>query len=173
MHQSVGRPRERMEVSVSRLCKRRRYGSGSRFSLNSIQFPLIFLFRQVFGELSLTSFNKSANFARKDLTFFRFAGAFLLPYIVVLFLVGKPMYFMEIAIGQYHAKSPVPIWKRIAPIAKGIGMAQIVISSCVAIYYGMGFRNISEDLGRIWYLLSNYFYCSSRHGVLRWNYSVV
>ncbi|GAU98844.1 hypothetical protein RvY_09933 [Ramazzottius varieornatus] len=64
-------------------------------------------------------------------------GAFLLPYIVVLFLVGKPMYFMEIAAGQYHAKSPVPIWKRIAPIAKGIGMAQIVISFCVAVYYAV------------------------------------
>ncbi|OQV19160.1 Sodium- and chloride-dependent glycine transporter 2 [Hypsibius exemplaris] len=62
-------------------------------------------------------------------------GAFLIPYICVLFLVGKPMYFMEIAFGQYHAEGPVKIWKRVVPIAKGIGIAQVLICLFIAIYY--------------------------------------
>ncbi|XP_055329333.1 sodium- and chloride-dependent glycine transporter 2-like [Paramacrobiotus metropolitanus] len=62
-------------------------------------------------------------------------GAFLIPYICVLFLVGKPMYFMEIALGQHEATGPVKVWKRIVPLAKGIGAAQVVVCMCVAIFY--------------------------------------
>ncbi|XP_055329331.1 sodium- and chloride-dependent glycine transporter 1-like isoform X2 [Paramacrobiotus metropolitanus] len=62
-------------------------------------------------------------------------GAFLIPYICVLFLVGKPMYFLEIALGQYYSQGPVKIWKRIVPVAKGVGVAQVLASLFVAIYY--------------------------------------
>ncbi|XP_029847761.2 sodium-dependent nutrient amino acid transporter 1 [Ixodes scapularis] len=51
-------------------------------------------------------------------------GAFLIPYFVVLFLIGKPMYFLELAIGQFVGKSPLKIWKCV-PGFRGIGIAQI------------------------------------------------
>ncbi|XP_055338461.1 sodium- and chloride-dependent glycine transporter 2-like [Paramacrobiotus metropolitanus] len=62
-------------------------------------------------------------------------GAFLLPYLIVLLLCGKPMYFMEVAFGQYHQEGPVTIWKRVSPIGKGIGIAQVVIQFMTAMYY--------------------------------------
>ncbi|XP_055346051.1 sodium- and chloride-dependent glycine transporter 2-like [Paramacrobiotus metropolitanus] len=62
-------------------------------------------------------------------------GAFLLPYLILLLLCGKPMYFMEIAFGQYHQEGPVTIWKRVSPIAKGIGIGQVVIQLLTAMYY--------------------------------------
>ena len=32
-------------------------------------------------------------------------GAFLIPYLVVLLFIGSPLYFMELAVGQFSSKS--------------------------------------------------------------------
>jgi solute carrier family 6 amino acid transporter-like protein 5/7/9/14 len=45
-------------------------------------------------------------------------GAFLIPYIVVLFLIGKPLYYIEMTIGQFVAGGPVKVWA-LAPALKG------------------------------------------------------
>ncbi|XP_037076901.1 sodium- and chloride-dependent glycine transporter 2-like, partial [Pollicipes pollicipes] len=63
-------------------------------------------------------------------------GAFLIPYVIILFLVGKPMYLMETAIGQYSQLGPVSMWK-MAPVMKGVGAAMVVMSVIVAIYYNV------------------------------------
>ncbi|GAB6029247.1 Solute carrier 6 [Chamberlinius hualienensis] len=63
-------------------------------------------------------------------------GAFLIPYIIMLILVGKPMYYMELAFGQFGGLGPVTIW-RCTPIAKGIGVAMLVVTFIVAIYYNV------------------------------------
>lgn len=46
-------------------------------------------------------------------------GAFLIPYFILLLLVGKPMYFMELALGQYLQEGPLGVWK-ICPLFTGI-----------------------------------------------------
>lgn len=45
-------------------------------------------------------------------------GAFLIPYIVVLIIIGKPMYYMEMALGQFTSRSSVKSWN-LSPILKG------------------------------------------------------
>lgn len=45
-------------------------------------------------------------------------GAFLIPYLVVLLLIGKPLYFLEMALGQFSSYGSVKVWA-LAPIAKG------------------------------------------------------
>lgn len=37
-------------------------------------------------------------------------GAFLIPYVILLFLVGKPFYFLEMIIGQFTSNSSVKVW---------------------------------------------------------------
>jgi solute carrier family 6 amino acid transporter-like protein 5/7/9/14 len=37
-------------------------------------------------------------------------GAFLIPYVILLFLVGKPFYFLEMIIGQFSGNSSVKVW---------------------------------------------------------------
>lgn len=37
-------------------------------------------------------------------------GAFLIPYILVLFVVGKPFYYLEMIMGQFTSSSSVKIW---------------------------------------------------------------
>ena len=45
-------------------------------------------------------------------------GAFLLPYIIMLATVGLPLFFMELAFGQFASLGPIAIWK-INPLFKG------------------------------------------------------
>lgn len=45
-------------------------------------------------------------------------GAFLIPYIIVLFLIGKPMYYIECAIGQFSSRNSVKVWA-LSPAMKG------------------------------------------------------
>lgn len=45
-------------------------------------------------------------------------GAFLLPYFVVLFLIGKPLYFMELSWGQFSSYGQVKAWGAV-PLLKG------------------------------------------------------
>ncbi|XP_046408711.1 sodium-dependent nutrient amino acid transporter 1-like [Ischnura elegans] len=61
-------------------------------------------------------------------------GAFLIPYLIVLFIVGKPLYYMELSIGQFSSRGSVKIWE-VVPAMKGIGYGQIVSIICVVTYY--------------------------------------
>ena len=36
-------------------------------------------------------------------------GAFLIPYIVVLLTIGRPLYFMELSLGQFSSASSVKV----------------------------------------------------------------
>ncbi len=47
-----------------------------------------------------------------------FTGAFLIPYLIMLALAGKPMYFLELAIGQFAGVGPLALWN-CCPIAQG------------------------------------------------------
>ena len=63
-------------------------------------------------------------------------GSFLIPYVILLVLVGKPMYFMEVALGQFSQLGPLAVWK-LSPIGRGIGFAMCTLSLIVAIYYNV------------------------------------
>lgn len=45
-------------------------------------------------------------------------GAFLVPYFIVLLVFGRPMYYLEMCLGQFSSIGPVNIWE-ISPIFKG------------------------------------------------------
>uniref|UniRef100_A0A1B0CAR2 Transporter n=1 Tax=Lutzomyia longipalpis TaxID=7200 RepID=A0A1B0CAR2_LUTLO len=61
-------------------------------------------------------------------------GAFIIPYIIVLIIVGKPMYFLEMILGQFSSKSSLKVWC-LSPFFKGIGIGQLIGLSCVITYY--------------------------------------
>ncbi len=46
------------------------------------------------------------------------SGAFLLPFLIMLGLAGIPLFFMELAFGQFASLGPIAIWK-INPLFKG------------------------------------------------------
>ncbi|XP_034191541.1 sodium-dependent nutrient amino acid transporter 1 [Osmia lignaria lignaria] len=61
-------------------------------------------------------------------------GVFLIPYIIVLFLVGKPFYYLEMIMGQFCSRSSVKMWSA-APGFRGVGWAQMFSMLAVGTYY--------------------------------------
>jgi len=64
-------------------------------------------------------------------------GAFLVPYVTLLLLVGKPLYFMEAALGQFGQCGPLSVFREMLPCALGVGVAMVLVSLIVAIYYNV------------------------------------
>uniref|UniRef100_A0A8C6MZU8 Transporter n=1 Tax=Mus spicilegus TaxID=10103 RepID=A0A8C6MZU8_MUSSI len=62
-------------------------------------------------------------------------GAFFIPYFIFFFSCGIPVFFLEVALGQYSSQGSVTAWRKICPLLQGIGMASVVIESYLNIYY--------------------------------------
>ena len=48
-----------------------------------------------------------------------FSGAFLIPYFLMLVFLGLPLFYMELALGQFHRKGGIAIWARLCPMFTG------------------------------------------------------
>uniref|UniRef100_A0A1I8P279 Transporter n=1 Tax=Stomoxys calcitrans TaxID=35570 RepID=A0A1I8P279_STOCA len=75
-------------------------------------------------------------------------GAFLIPYLVVLFLVGKPIYYLEMIIGQFSSRGSVKVFD-LCPAMRGVGIGQVFSISMVTTYYvaimGMTMRYLFDS----------------------------
>ncbi|XP_038630782.1 sodium- and chloride-dependent neutral and basic amino acid transporter B(0+)-like isoform X1 [Scyliorhinus canicula] len=61
-------------------------------------------------------------------------GVFLIPYTVMLALVGMPVFFLECSFGQFASLGPVAGWKAV-PIMQGVGITMVLVSSiCIILY---------------------------------------
>lgn len=47
------------------------------------------------------------------------AGAFLIPFFIMLVLCGVPLTYMEMAIGQYTRRGPIGALDKMCPFFKG------------------------------------------------------
>ncbi|GAA6096877.1 sodium-dependent noradrenaline transporter [Tachysurus ichikawai] len=54
-------------------------------------------------------------------------GAFLIPYITFLFIAGMPLFYMELALGQYNREGAATVWK-ICPVFKGVFLKSFSLS---------------------------------------------
>ncbi|VDL71430.1 unnamed protein product [Nippostrongylus brasiliensis] len=62
-------------------------------------------------------------------------GAFLIPYLAMLLIGGLPMFYMELALGQFHRSGCVSIWRKVCPMFKGIGYGICFICTFIACFY--------------------------------------
>lgn len=46
-------------------------------------------------------------------------GAFVIPYIIVLLIIGRPVYYLEILVGQFSGRGCIKAFS-MAPILKGM-----------------------------------------------------
>ncbi|KAF7488279.1 Sodium-dependent nutrient amino acid transporter 1 [Sarcoptes scabiei] len=61
-------------------------------------------------------------------------GAFLIPYFLLLFLIGRPLYYLELILGQFSGRGPIKVWKCV-PAIKGLGFAQLLSTAYISIFY--------------------------------------
>lgn len=46
-------------------------------------------------------------------------GAFLIPYIIILTIIGRPLYYMEMSLGQFSNRGNIKFFKSLSPYLKG------------------------------------------------------
>ena len=62
-------------------------------------------------------------------------GSFVLPYTIMLVFVGLPLFFLELALGQYSQSGPIDVFGNLMPLLKGNGYAMLATSILAAIQY--------------------------------------
>lgn len=62
-------------------------------------------------------------------------GAFILPYLVALFVAGIPFLFLDYAIGHRNRGAAPLSWARLSRGAEGLGWWQVAICFFIAVYY--------------------------------------
>ncbi|KAK1880950.1 Sodium-dependent neutral amino acid transporter B(0)AT3 [Dissostichus eleginoides] len=62
-------------------------------------------------------------------------GAFLIPYLIALVFEGLPLLYLEMAIGQRLRMGSIGVWKSISPVLGGVGIASMIVSFLVSIFY--------------------------------------
>jgi len=76
------------------------------------------------GSFSLQSFYRSIS------------GAFLIPYFILYFLIGAPIYYLELAMGQFSSRGPATAFI-LAKGWQGVGFAMIINSVLCMLYYNV------------------------------------
>jgi solute carrier family 6 GABA transporter-like protein 1 len=64
-------------------------------------------------------------------------GAFFIPYLMALFIVGLPVLILEISLGQYYQAGNVACFGSFHPRFRGVGMCAIVCGFMLVVYYSM------------------------------------
>uniref|UniRef100_A0A671SJ00 Transporter n=1 Tax=Sinocyclocheilus anshuiensis TaxID=1608454 RepID=A0A671SJ00_9TELE len=64
-------------------------------------------------------------------------GAFMLLYVMLLLIIGVPLFFMELAAGQCIRQGSIGVWKHISPHLAGIGYSSCMVCFFVALYYNV------------------------------------
>uniref|UniRef100_A0A3P8YGV7 Transporter n=1 Tax=Esox lucius TaxID=8010 RepID=A0A3P8YGV7_ESOLU len=90
-------------------------------------------------------------------------GAFMIPFLILLVLEGTPLLFLEFAIGQRLRSGSVGVWRSINPYLTGVGIASMLVSFLVGLYYNTIMAWI------MWYLFNSFqdplpwSYCPVNH----------
>ncbi|XP_071516730.1 sodium- and chloride-dependent glycine transporter 1-like [Panulirus ornatus] len=64
-------------------------------------------------------------------------AVFLIPYVIMLLCAGLPLFFMELALGQYVSLGPSILFPKLAPLFSGLGWGMVMVSFLVSIYYNI------------------------------------
>ncbi|KAM7372944.1 hypothetical protein PAMP_007832 [Pampus punctatissimus] len=77
-------------------------------------------------------------------------GAFMIPFLILLVLEGIPLLHLEFAIGQRLRKGSTGVWRSINPHLTGVGIASLLVSFLVGVYYNTIMAWI------MWYLFNSF-----------------
>ncbi|XP_017077177.1 sodium-dependent nutrient amino acid transporter 1 isoform X1 [Drosophila eugracilis] len=61
-------------------------------------------------------------------------GTFVIPYLIALLVIGRPVYYLEISLGQFTGRGVVKAFD-MAPLLKGVAMGQVLATAASITYY--------------------------------------
>lgn len=61
------------------------------------------------------------------------AGAYLVPYLVLLIIIGIPLFFLELAVGQRIRRGSIGVWHYVCPRLGGIGFSSCIVSPVLGV----------------------------------------
>ncbi|XP_015752629.1 PREDICTED: sodium- and chloride-dependent GABA transporter 1-like [Acropora digitifera] len=64
-------------------------------------------------------------------------ATFLIPYFLTLATCGIPLFYLELALGQYLSLGTIKAWPVICPVLKGLGVAMVITSFFISVYYNV------------------------------------
>ncbi|KAG8578178.1 hypothetical protein GDO81_010413 [Engystomops pustulosus] len=64
-------------------------------------------------------------------------GAYLVPYLILLLVIGIPLFFLELSVGQRIRRGSIGVWNYISPKMGGIGFSSCIVCLFVALYYNV------------------------------------
>lgn len=56
------------------------------------------------------------------------SGAYLVPYLILLIVIGIPLFFLELAVGQRIRRGSIGVWNYVYPRLGGIGVSSLMVS---------------------------------------------
>ncbi|PXF41888.1 Sodium- and chloride-dependent GABA transporter 1 [Gracilariopsis chorda] len=62
-------------------------------------------------------------------------GAFFLPYLLALFIIGIPVLILEVAVGQFYQTGDAGAFGKVHPRFRGVGLSSIFAAFVVTTYY--------------------------------------
>ncbi|XP_059195564.1 sodium- and chloride-dependent transporter XTRP3-like [Centropristis striata] len=77
-------------------------------------------------------------------------GGFMIPYLIMLVLEGVPLFYLELAIGQKMSLGSIGAWSAISPYLGGVGLASVVTSLYLCLYYNI------INAWSFWYLFHSF-----------------
>ena len=69
--------------------------------------------------------------------FHSITATFVIPYLLMLFVVGIPLFYLESLLGQALQKGPILAWYKLCPNLWGIGLSAIVVTVYISLYYNI------------------------------------
>ncbi|XP_078359801.1 sodium- and chloride-dependent GABA transporter 1-like isoform X2 [Oculina patagonica] len=64
-------------------------------------------------------------------------ASFLIPYVICLVFCGIPIFYLEVALGQYTQQGVVGAWATYCPLLGGIGLGMVIITFLCSVYYNV------------------------------------
>lgn len=61
----------------------------------------------------------------------------MIPYLTCSFVVGFPLLYLEMSLGQFSRAGPAVVYGRLRPVFQGIGWCMASLSLMVSIYYNV------------------------------------
>ncbi|KAJ7379135.1 hypothetical protein OS493_017633 [Desmophyllum pertusum] len=64
-------------------------------------------------------------------------ASFMIPYVICLVFCGIPIFYLEVALGQYVQQGVVGAWAAFCPLLGGIGLGMVIITFLCSVYYNV------------------------------------